>query len=175
MKYRIVLLFCDRDKNKLIRLNKKINKNIKPDIIFSDKEIPHITLASGNIEESNFNDVLNSVEKIVKESFRKNMKLIPEKFEFSLDGEWLFIGLKENLMLENFTINMRKSIESKMELSARRKTHVTIAKSKNLKENINVNKSLKIPKKLRILGVGIGFSGENGTLNSIEKIIKFNN
>ncbi|MBR6779302.1 MAG: hypothetical protein IKM43_04095 [Clostridia bacterium] len=169
MKYRIVLLFDNSDKQKIIDLNKQINQGINPDIIFNSTCIPHITLASGYLKHD-----IETVNNVIQNSIYLLTTPILETttLEYSDDGEWLFINVAKTNDLENFIVNLRQNLTSCFDMSERRKTHITIAKSKCLQNRNNLIKNLQIPKEINVSGVAIGVSGEYGTLVNIEKFFK---
>lgn len=171
-KLRIVLLL-DKDTNKIItKLNKDINKNIDYDIQFNKNCIPHITLISGILKNKlDYQETCEIINNTINLYFNDKLNINFDKFYYSLDKNWLFLGIQANKNLLKFIEELRKKLSKHFELSDARHLHVTIAKSSELYKNFNLINNLYKPNDFKADTICIGLSGDNGILENI--ITKF--
>lgn len=175
-KLRIVLLLDNKTNKKLIKFNKQINEEISHDIEFSVSCIPHVTLISGKlIKKSDFEKISKIINEKVRRYFNDNFVFDFENVYYSDNGQWVFLGLKDNESLFNFIEDLREDLKQYMQISDARHLHVTIAKSTDLNKKADVIDNFDLPKNFTVKNVAIGLSGKNGVLlNIIEEYLENN-
>ncbi len=175
-KLRIVLLLDDKTNEKIINFNKQINSEISHDIEFSESCIPHVTLISGKLIKKLYFD---KISKIINENVRmylnNNLVFKFDNIYYSDNGEWLFIGLKDNDHLFKFVEVLKEDLKQYMQISDARHLHVTMAKSRDLQTKEDIINNFNFPKNFTIKNVAIGLSGKDGILlNIIEEYMDNN-
>ncbi len=175
-KLRIVLLLDDATNEKIVKFNQQINYGISHDIEFSNRCIPHVTLISGILKnKSDFETISKIINKNINMCFGDNLVIDFEDIYYSDNGEWVFIGLKDNERLFKFVEALREDLKQYMQISDARHLHVTIAKSRDLHKKYDVINNFNFPKNFRVKNVAIGLSGKDGILlNIIEEYIENN-
>jgi len=174
-KLRIVLLLDDSTNEKIINMNKQINSGISHDIDFSDNCIPHVTLISGKlIKKSDFEKVSQIIDENIRTYFN-DLVIDFDEIYYSDNGEWVFMGLKDNECLFKFVDALREDLKEYMQISDARHLHITIAKSADLHLKEDTINNFNFPKNFTAKNVAIGLSGKNGVLlNIIEEYLENN-
>lgn len=174
-KIRIVLLLNYFTNKKIKKYNKKINKGITHKIEFSKNCYPHITLISGVLKNKiDFDKISTILTNKIKEIIKNKLIINFDKFYYSEDNEWLFVGVEENAMIAEFIASLRENLAPYITISDARHLHVTIAKSEELQSRKEIINNFKLPKKYIAKNIAVGLSGNNGILLNIIKKYKIN-